>query len=468
MPTNKIEIYENTLLKLLVRRGLDSDRKAITLSEGELGFSTDTKRLFIGDSVTSGGILIGNKFKGSATSVTSFAPAEIGDLAYDSDNFKLYRLKSNTGTSASDWEEIGGVYTAGDSTISVNTNNNISVGVISAGNISSNALGNSIELSSNKISLSSTISVDRVILKGTDASNYLGLPQKIAINNVSYKFPSTTPSSGQFLGATGVDNNLIWNTPNITYTAVAPTTAALIPVGTIVPFVSGYSQVPYGWIPCDGRSIATATYPELSGVIGYQYGGSGTSFNVPDLTNKSVYGASNPITSTLWHVGSSGPVSLSAIGMAYIIKAIGGVTSSTLTVQSPLTAMLNNVLVTNTSINPLSGDVKIGLPDLPGLAKGWVRFRGDGGNTAIYSQYNIASVTRGGTGQYTFTFTTPMKDANYTVVGNGDQSNTSGGNVSVSVISRSTAQFSIRTLDTDAQNVVYKDTGDCSLTIHGN
>jgi hypothetical protein len=44
-----IEIYENTLLKLIVRQGPDSQRKQIILDAGELGYSTDTKRLYIGD-----------------------------------------------------------------------------------------------------------------------------------------------------------------------------------------------------------------------------------------------------------------------------------------------------------------------------------------------------------------------------------------------------------------------------------
>ena len=44
----KIEILENTLLKLLVRRGSDNDRQQVLLSEGELGYTTDSKRLFIG------------------------------------------------------------------------------------------------------------------------------------------------------------------------------------------------------------------------------------------------------------------------------------------------------------------------------------------------------------------------------------------------------------------------------------
>jgi uncharacterized protein YheU (UPF0270 family) len=44
-----IEILENTLLKLLVRRGTNYDRQQITLETGELGYTTDTKRLYVGD-----------------------------------------------------------------------------------------------------------------------------------------------------------------------------------------------------------------------------------------------------------------------------------------------------------------------------------------------------------------------------------------------------------------------------------
>ena len=65
----KIEILENTLLKLLVRRGSNLDRQQIVLSEGELGYTTDDKRLFVGDASTAGGILAGNKYKGAAGDV---------------------------------------------------------------------------------------------------------------------------------------------------------------------------------------------------------------------------------------------------------------------------------------------------------------------------------------------------------------------------------------------------------------
>jgi hypothetical protein len=124
-----IEIFENTLLKLIFRQGSDLNRKHIVLGSGEPAYTTDTKRMWVGDGINNGGVLVGNLFKGSGVDVTSFAPSEIGDYAYDTDNNKLYRLKINDGSNLSDWELIGGVYAAADSTISINNNNGISVNV---------------------------------------------------------------------------------------------------------------------------------------------------------------------------------------------------------------------------------------------------------------------------------------------------------------------------------------------------
>lgn len=46
-------------MRILIRRGLDVDRQNFLLAEGEPGWTTDTKRLYIGDGVTFGGIEIG-------------------------------------------------------------------------------------------------------------------------------------------------------------------------------------------------------------------------------------------------------------------------------------------------------------------------------------------------------------------------------------------------------------------------
>ena len=47
----------------------------------------------------------------------------------------------------------------------------------------------------------------------------------------------------------------------------------------------------------------------------------------------------------------------------------------------------------------------------PGMAKAWVTFAG--GSGVISASYNVASVTRNGTGDYTINFSTAFSDANY-------------------------------------------------------
>ena len=364
-----IEILENTLLKLLVRRGTDADRKEITLESGELGYATDTERLFIGDGTTAGGVLVGNKYKGAAGDVTSLSPVNIGDYVYDNDDNVLYICTTNDGSSQGDWTAVANSLSALDNTLIIDSKSRGRVGKpsdgggLSAGNISNSALGASLLLdASDTVTLSSAISVDAIYRKTTDINSYLSLPGKLKINEVNYDFTGASPTAHSFLAADAA-GALTWGVPGLVTSGVAPTTAALIPVGTIVPYVSAAGNGPYGWLTCDGRSVGTADFPDLSGVIHYAYGGSGTSFKVPDLTNKAVYGNSDPEASTLYGLsasaGSTG-ASISASGMMFIIKAMDGITSPTLTVTKNLSCTINNVLrKTDVEFDPLSGDIVI-------------------------------------------------------------------------------------------------------------
>lgn len=124
----KIEILENTLLKLLVRRGSDVDRKGVVLAQGELGYTADTERLFVGDGMTYGGNVVGNlvyRTGNIGTLVTSVT----GDLAFDTSTNKLYQW-ANAG-----WQSIGGKYTAGDNTISIDASNQIRAIALTAATI---------------------------------------------------------------------------------------------------------------------------------------------------------------------------------------------------------------------------------------------------------------------------------------------------------------------------------------------
>lgn len=62
----------------------------------------------------------------------------------------------------------------------------------------------------------------------------------------------------------------------------------LVPPGAVMSFAM--SAAPMGWLPCDGAAINRTTYAPLFSAIGYTHGGSGNSFNVPDLRGEFIRG----------------------------------------------------------------------------------------------------------------------------------------------------------------------------------
>jgi len=362
-----IEILENTLLKLLVRRGTNEDRKNITLDEGELGYASDTTRLFIGDGNTAGGNLIGNKFLGSTEDLTNL-PGEINDLAFDSNNRTLQRIKQNNGSDISDWETVSNLLSSGNESIVIDDAQRATVGTLSANNFSADALGNSIELDTgNRISLKRIINIDEITQRTVDATSYLTLPSKLDINAIAYDFPSIAPSTNNSFLLSDINNQLTWGLPPVVTSVVPTTTANQIPAGTIVPFVTGAEYIPYGWLKCDGSLVAGADYPELSAVMGNRYGGDTVNFNLPDLTNSALYGTNvnDPFLSTKYSIASGHSTDtneLSAFGTTFIIKAIEAyVQAPTLTVNTPLSASLNGYDITDKATEFLDGTLEVGL-----------------------------------------------------------------------------------------------------------
>jgi len=61
---------------------------------------------------------------------------------------------------------------------------------------------------------------------------------------------------------------------------------------------------------------------------------------------------------------------------------------------------------------------------MTGIAKAWVNFNGTNGT--IRTSFNVSSVTRNGTGDYTVTFTTAMPNADYASMGTGGSGTTTG------------------------------------------
>lgn len=380
----KIEIYENTLLKLLVRRGIDIDRKNVILSEGELGYTTDTKKLYVGDGQTPGGILVqGNSILESTNDITSLSNAIEGDIVFRPSDSKLYRFKGGDYAVINNWEVIGGSYSAGDGTINI-TNNVIRVGQISAGNISPSALGDSLSLDDDgKLTINSQdISVDSITT--STPSGFLSLPGKLKINTVEYNWPSG--GAGDTYLKRDASGNLNWTPLESTTTVLATTTASQIPVGTIVPFVSS-TGTPSGWLLCNGQSVLKTTYSSLFNIISTTYGSDSTTFKLPDLTNKTLYGVQNtPSASTLYGIASSATSLLSATGALFLIKAVPDpVAAPTMSVTFPLTCSVDGVDRTGDTISTYEGEIVIGPSSTMLLPAGSTGFR----NKAINGNFDF-------------------------------------------------------------------------------
>lgn len=103
------------IVKFLVRRGLNSDRKSVTLAQGELGMvvednipNNSTSRLFVGDGVTPGGVPVASKFyvlSGFSDIATNYV--ELYDIVFNTTDNKLYALTARDATNATSYAHIG-------------------------------------------------------------------------------------------------------------------------------------------------------------------------------------------------------------------------------------------------------------------------------------------------------------------------------------------------------------------------
>ena len=93
--------------KIKVRRGTNAQRQNIVLDQGELGYTTDTNRLYVGNGVVNGGIVVGSKIHppifttGELTSVVS----EVGDIVWVNGIF--YQLIFSDYSDIVSWKNIG-------------------------------------------------------------------------------------------------------------------------------------------------------------------------------------------------------------------------------------------------------------------------------------------------------------------------------------------------------------------------
>jgi hypothetical protein len=305
--SNSVEIFQNTLLKLVVRSGSDSDRKAIVLDVGEIGYTTDTKRLYVGDGVTLGGVLAGNVVIGQAADFSAIAatPPAIGDLVYVTGSSTLYRYISGVSTLSTSWSPVGRIYSPENTTIVfTGSGNQVKVGTLSANNFSNDAVGRNIIIDSGRIALSANIALDSVKpLNNT----FVALPSSLKIGLSTYNFPITgSQPVDSFLRSDG-NGNLTWsNAATLLATASAFALSATLVAGKGINLsVGGVQRTEAKLLTSGNITIDTVFAPtqfiefNQSGVITRQTGGiavAGISYstlkalgNTPDLGDRNTF-----------------------------------------------------------------------------------------------------------------------------------------------------------------------------------
>jgi len=379
-----IEIFDNSLIKLLVRQGTDNERKNVILNPGEPGYTTDTRRLFVGDGATRGGVVAGNIFKGSGASVTLFAPAEVGDLAYSTSDKLLYRLKENDGSRISDWEEIA--------------NNSTTVSNVSGEYVSKS--GDTITLNASRAGL---------LIKQAGAGNALEVEDPLStttrfvITNQGLVGIGTTTLSAA-LDVVALSSNLarfVGGGDQARGISVQNNFAALTAEASVFFTVNNESGNAVS-------NIQTIVRTDGASEMVFQTQGAGTRTDRRterlriDETGNVGIGVTDPVAK-LQVNGTIRGTTLQGNLSGQTISLTGDVSGS---------ANFNNnsTLTINTSAN--------------GSSKAWVVFNGT--NLSIINSYNVSAITSVDTGKYIINFTTPLPSANYCYVAASRQINNVG------------------------------------------
>ena len=218
-------------MSLRIRRGTDAQRQQITPDEGEIIFTTNTQKMYIGDGITQGGINIGQTLAGTG-------------LVFDAISQTLQATGSGSGgsgltsVSADLNPALGG-------NLNLNSHNITGTGNIStSGTLSVNGLGADLVLNNYSITGTGNINTN-----GTLSVN--GLGRNLVLSgynitgtgnvNITGAMSATTISAGTGLGA-----NLSLNNFDITGTGNINITGNLTSIGGTLttPYLSSNSSTP--------------------------------------------------------------------------------------------------------------------------------------------------------------------------------------------------------------------------------
>ena len=236
------------IIKLKIRRGTNAQRQSVVLEQGELGYTTDTRRVFIGDGGTLGGSSIG--CTAHAPTITSNARLNLvnavkGDIV--SDNSLLYQLTGSDASQTSSWVFIGPKV---DESSITYTSSNLAVkdGGITGSKFAASAASSTGGLVAGTGGLSAKVDNSTLIITSTNT---------LSVNQIDQRHINTTAFDKGITGGLGArisinaDSNFGYNSSVLTLTA--------LPNGIVSGLTLSAASVQYtnSGLVIDGNKIKT-------------------------------------------------------------------------------------------------------------------------------------------------------------------------------------------------------------------
>jgi len=211
------QITNDTVVKVLVRRGQDYDRLQTLLTSGELGYSQDTGRLFVGDGVTLGGLPVSNLFYGFVANRANYTTlAQPGDTLFQTSDNTLYALNGVTSTWQSLHPVFGNWFTKYTNYYDVNSNA-LAAGLVYRPGVNKSSIystSNILDFNAYYMSLCAAYSsfyfgniYNKTVSNNLDAT--VNVAQSLFVNGVD-----NNPNQLQILAKDGTGNSLIQATQN--------------------------------------------------------------------------------------------------------------------------------------------------------------------------------------------------------------------------------------------------------------
>ena len=234
------------IIKLKIRRGTNAQRQSIVLEQGELGYTTDTRRVFIGDGGTLGGSSIG--CTAHAPTITSNARLNLvnavkGDIV--SDNSLLYQLTGSDASQTSSWVFIGPKV---DESSITYTSNNLAVkdGGITGSKFAASAASSTGGLVAGTGGLSAKVDNSTLIITSTNT---------LSVNQIDQRHINTTAFDKGIIGGLGTKISVNADSNYFGYNAGVLTLSAL-PNGIVSGQTLSAASVGSGLV-IDGNKIKT-------------------------------------------------------------------------------------------------------------------------------------------------------------------------------------------------------------------